>query len=92
MLNTKTFRSLLDSKGIKQAQVARITNIPRNSISRYVSGEVQPSAEKVKLLADALGVGMEALVLKEVAESSHAPKQNRKMCFCPFCGENLKGV
>lgn len=94
MFDTKTFKTLLDSRGIKQAQLARKTGIPRNSICRYVSGEVQPSAQKVKLLADALGVSMESLLIKEAAEppSAKPPTPKRQLCFCPNCGVDLKGV
>ena len=66
MLDIKTLKTLLDNKGIKQAQLSRMTNIPRNSMCRYLSGEVQPKADKIKLLADALGVSMESLLIMEI--------------------------
>ena len=96
MFNHVLFKILLDKKGIKQAQLARITGIPRNSICRYLSGDVQPKADKVKLLAEALGVSMESLLIKDAAELANAstptPKQKRQPCFCPFCGEKLSGL
>jgi len=90
VFNHNTFRTLLESRNIKQVQLSQITGIPRNSICRYVSGEVQPKADKIKLLAEALGVGMDSLVVSEPLEMTIPPK--RKLCFCPNCGVNLKGV
>ena len=93
MFNTEIFKILLEKKGIKQAQLARITGIPRNSICRYLSGEVQPKADKIKLLADALSVAMESLLIKEAPETSPPESRaKRQLCFCPNCGVNLLGV
>ena len=93
MFNTEIFKTLLDSRGIKQSQLSRMTDIPRNLICRYLSGKVQPKADKVKLLATALGVPMETLLVKE-ADEIPAPVQRpkRQLCFCPNCGVGLEGI
>ena len=93
MFDAKAFKALLYNRGVKQAHLARLTEIPKNSLSRYVSGEVQPSVQKIRMLADALGVTMESLIVrenKEMAASIAPPK--RQLCFCPNCGVSLMGV
>jgi len=93
MFDAKTLKTLLSGKRIKQAKLARMTDIPRNSICRYLSGAQQPSAARIKLIADALGVGIESLIIAdEPTETVPTPIQKRRICFCPFCGEDLKGV
>jgi len=97
MFNTETFKALLASKNMKQSDIARMTGIPRNSICRYASGKTQPSAKYSILIAGAMDVSVEVLIIKESSESlpqtttpTATPK--RKLCFCPSCGVSLSGV
>ena len=86
MFDNEALKTLLDNRNIKQAAFARMADIPRNSLCRYLSGAVQPKSDKVKAIADALGVSMEFLM----KEPPQPPKL--KLCFCPNCGVNLEGV
>jgi len=88
MFNHELLASMLDKKGIRQAAFARMTNIPRNLICRYLSGAVQPKADKIKAIADALGVTVDSFIVTE----AKAPAPKLKLCFCPNCGVNLEGV
>ena len=92
MLDASVLRTLIDNRDIKQAQLARKTGIGRNSICRYLSGEVQPSSKKLRLIADALGVPMESLLVKDTATITPIQPPKRRLCFCPNCGVNLMGV
>jgi len=88
MFDGEALKTLLDSKNIRQAHLARMAGVPRDLISRYVSGTVQPKADKITAIADALGVTMETLIKTEAKIA--APKL--KLCFCPNCGVSLEGV
>jgi len=87
MFDKDTLKALLESKNIKQAQLARMTGISRTLICRYISDGVQPKADKIQAIADALGVKVEALLVKQAA-----PPPKMKVCFCPNCGVNLGGL
>ena len=89
MFDNKVFKTLLYSKGIKQTQLAEMTKIPQNAISRYLQGVYQPKADRIKLLADALEVSVETLSIKKANDNEPAKNQKRQLCFCPFCGEKL---
>ena len=92
MFDTKAFKTLFDSKGMKQIQLAEMTKIPQNAISRYLQGIYQPKADRIKLLADALGVSVETLTIKEITNSDLVQNQKRQICYCPYCGEKLGGA
>jgi len=90
VFNYKALRNLIEAKGLKQSEFARMTEIPRNTISKYVKGKSKPSAERVKLLAEILGVTFETLMLIDESETPVTPK--RHLCFCPNCGVDLGGI
>ena len=47
--------------GMTQDQLADVTKIDKNSIARYETGGTCPGFDKVCMLADALGVSIDAL-------------------------------
>jgi len=87
MFDNTALKNLLDTKNIKQAQLARMTGISRTLICRYLTEGVQPKADKIQAIADALGVKVEYLLIKQAA-----PPPKMKLCFCPNCGVNLGGI
>ena len=56
MFDYKTLKSLLETNGLTQQRLAEITGISKQAISEYVNGNMQPSSDRLKLIADALGV------------------------------------
>jgi len=93
MFSHKTLATLLKGKRMKQSHLSRATGIPRNSIARYVSGEVQPRADKVISIARALNVGIETLIEPDVTTPLPVKRnRNREVCYCPFCGGDLKAI
>jgi len=91
MFDKAAFKALLKEKGIRQAQLARMTGVPRNTINSWLHGVHNPKPDRIKLLADALGVKVEALTIKQAAEEATAASPKRQISFCPYCGENLAG-
>lgn len=53
---------LMLKKGWRQADLARESGLPRDSISTYVRGTVRPTDESLKKVAKALGVEKEDLL------------------------------
>ena len=49
-------------KKLSQVELANITGISRDAISKYERGDVLPSVEYAKRIADALGVSLDYLV------------------------------
>ena len=90
MLNHKALKSLLDEKNMNQLELAKMANIPANTLSRYLHGVCRPKTGRVEVLARVLGVPLDSLIVKEAADAVPVPKPGaRQMCFCPFCGERL---
>lgn len=94
MFDRNALKSLTREKGLNQLDLEAMTQIPQNTISRYMQGVYKPPPARVKLLADALEVSVEFLTIKESTEPSAAkpPAPKRQLCFCPNCGVDLKGV
>ena len=49
-------KKLMSELGISQIQISQLTGIGKSSISQYVSGRNEPSEERKKAIAIALGV------------------------------------
>lgn len=47
----KILKTMRVMKGLKQDDVAKITNIPQNTISQYENGKIQPTFEIIEKLA-----------------------------------------
>ncbi len=52
----KHLRVLREDKGFSQSYLSAIANIPKSQISRIERGEVNPTINTVKVIAEALGV------------------------------------
>lgn len=61
-MNTKIFsicsrlQEAMNIRGLKQVDLVERTQIPKGSISQYVSGFVEPKSDRIYLLANALSV------------------------------------
>ena len=53
---------LKKAKKMSQIELAKITGISRDAISKYERGDVSPSVEYAKRIAQALGVSLDYLV------------------------------
>ena len=54
-------KSLLEEKGMTQAELARRTGITEASVSRYISGQRSPRITQAYRMAWAIGVDMNTL-------------------------------
>jgi len=55
-------------KSMSQVDLAQVTGISRDAISKYERGDIVPSVEYAKRLANALGVSLDYLVSEEELE------------------------
>ncbi|AVQ12289.1 DNA-binding helix-turn-helix protein [Leptospira santarosai] len=55
-------KELRIQKGFSQENLAKIVGLHKNHIGRYERGDSQPTADKIRKLADALGVSGDVLL------------------------------
>lgn len=73
----KSFKSLIDKKGLTQRIVAERINTTETTISRYVSGDRTPNIETAVELTSVLGVSLDTLVgVEPPAQARQAPDIN----------------
>lgn len=63
----ENIKLLLESNGLKQADLCRITGIQTSLMSEYLAGKKSPTIRNAILISDALNVTLDALVGKEAA-------------------------
>ena len=49
-------KKALRIKGMKQAELCKLANIPKSSLSQYLSGDFEPKQDRIYLIAKALNV------------------------------------
>ena len=52
----KRIAEALSIRGMKQSELCRLTNIPKGSLSLYISGAYEPKADRIYLIAQVLRV------------------------------------
>lgn len=73
-------RTALKLKGIKQAELCKIANVPKSSLSLYLSGAYEPKQDRVYDMAKALNVseawlmGYDVPMERQAKNSPEEPK------------------
>ena len=49
-------KKALKIKGMKQAELCKLANIPKSSLSQYLNGDFEPKQDRIYLIAKALNV------------------------------------
>ena len=65
-------RELLIERGLKQADLCHMTNIPSSQISNYITGKTSPSLDNAKIIAEKLNVTLDELVGRKVETKTTA--------------------
>ena len=60
----------MDIKDIKQTDIVRDLNINSSTVSNWCNGVMLPRPDKLKLLADYLGVTVGTLAFEEIKQES----------------------
>lgn len=68
-------RALRQQRGLNQEQLAELASLNRVTVAKYESGRVEPGAQALTRIADALEVSTDALLGRsdEIPESTRAP-------------------
>lgn len=56
------YQRLLDEKGLKNSDIARLTGISNMTLSDWKRGKSKPKADKMKKIADVLNVSVDYLI------------------------------
>ena len=89
------FEKLLNSTGLKAADVVRGTGLPSSLFSEWKRGKSNPKADKLQLIADFFGVSLEYLMTgkeKEGGETYYLNKETAKMAQAIFENKELRAL
>ena len=78
----KNAQKLMDDKGVKQIDLARLTGKNKSSVSDWIKHGVLPKADDAVKIADYLGVTVRYLVTGERAENELSPLEQRLLEVC----------
>ena len=66
-------RKALDMRAMKQADLCRITKIPKSAISQYLSGDFEPKQDRIYIISKALEVSETWLLGYDVPMERETP-------------------
>ena len=69
-------KSILDEKDMRPIELSKLTGITASSISDWLNGKYEPKADKIYLMAEALGVSPAWLMGKDVPKDRNANPYN----------------
>ena len=81
-------KKALAIKGMKQSELCKLANIPKSSLSQYLSGDFEPKQDRIYLIAKALNVSEAWLMgfdvpmerqVKKVSPSESVLSEGEKM-------------
>jgi transcriptional regulator with XRE-family HTH domain len=75
----RKLRAAMLARGMKQIQLSDETKIGRDSISGYARGRIYPSPDRIKTIAEVLGVKPEDLAVEEQSVRFSASLQEFEM-------------
>ena len=78
-LFAERLRQLRVVKKLSQEDLGQITGLTYNHIGRYERGESRPSADKLKALADALGVSTDYLITGETENAARTNLEDQDL-------------
>lgn len=67
-------RELRTAAGLSQEQLAELSSLNRVTIAKYEAGRVEPGAQALSRIADALDVSADVLLGKEAPSQEKRPK------------------
>ena len=85
----KTFhriKEIMQEKGVTSASLSTMIGIHKVSISNIINGKINPSAETLEKIAEALGVEMWELF----ASKEEIVNQDKDTITCPKCGAKFE--
>lgn len=71
-------KSLLEEKGMTQAELARRTGLTEASVSRYINGNRSPRIAQAYRLALVIGIDMNTLIFMGKGNDERCAEKNQK--------------
>lgn len=71
-------KSLLEEKGMTQAELARRTGLTEPAVSRYIKGDRTPRIPQAYRIACAIGVDMNTLIFMGKGSDERCTEKNQK--------------
>lgn len=71
----ENLRFLLKEQALRQADLCRMTGIQTSLMSDYIGGKKSPTIGNAILIADALGISLDALVEKRAGQPADVQKR-----------------
>lgn len=78
-------KEIMEVKGVTSVSVAEAVGIHKVSVSNIINGKINPSAETLEKIAEALEVEMWELF----ASREEVVKQIKNTIPCPYCGKDI---
>ncbi|MBQ8520017.1 MAG: helix-turn-helix transcriptional regulator [Bacteroides sp.] len=79
-------KELMEEKGVTSVSMATSIGIHKVSFSNIINGKINPSAETLEKIAEALGVEMWELF----ASKEEIVNQDKNTITCPKCGAKFE--
>ena len=71
-------KSLLEEKGMTQAELARRTGLTEASVSRYINGNRSPRIAQAYRMALVIGIDMNTLIFMGKGDDERCKEKNQK--------------
>lgn len=71
-------KSLLEEKGMTQAELARRTGMTEASVSRYINGKRIPKIAQAYEMAQVIGIDMNTLIFMGKGDDERCKEKNQK--------------
>ena len=75
-------KEIMEEKGVTSVSLAEAVGIHKVSVSNIINGKINPSAETLEKIAEALGVEMWELF----ASKEEIVNKDKNVIYCPKCG------
>lgn len=82
-------KEIMEAKGVTSVSLAEAVGIHKVSVSNIINGKINPSAETLEKIAEALGVEMWELFKSKSEIVEEIKEETKNTIPCPYCGKPI---
>lgn len=82
-------KEIMQEKGVTSASLSTMIGIHKVSVSNIINGKINPSAETLEKIAEALGVEMWELFKSKSEIVEEIAEEKKNTVPCPYCGRDI---
>ena len=82
-------KEIMQEKGVTSASLSTMIGIHKVSVSNIINGKLNPSAETLEKIAEALGVEMWELFKSKSEIVEEIAEEKKNTVPCPYCGRDI---